>query len=292
MSEFNIHLRSSVLAGPTELSVVTPGPRAGAGAREFYESGKKHKVLWLLHAGMGDCHDWLRYASVARFAEEREVLVVMPSGLNSDFANHPEFADGYNYSDFFFDELMPFVHNWLPASPKGEDNFVAGFSMGAAAAWMYGLARPEAFWGIAPIGSPPKDYTFMEPHRDMPNGEFRAKASADNKAFPTAYGDPASGIKPKEINMIAKYPSVGAFLDCDEHTWDRFRRVAKAGRLPKTYLPCGTEDRMYQRVLHFQQYAEESGAQGITYDFIPGAGGGFAFCESILPKMLDFFGIQ
>ena len=29
-----------------------------------------------------------------------------------------EFADGYNFNDFFFDELMPFVHNWLPASAR------------------------------------------------------------------------------------------------------------------------------------------------------------------------------
>jgi putative tributyrin esterase len=292
MSEFSIHLRSSVLAGPMELCVVTPAPRAGAGAREFYESGKRYKVLWLLHAGMGDCRDWLRYTSVARFAEEREVLLVMPSGLNSDFANHPEFADGYNYSDFFFEELMPFVHNWLPASPKGEDNFVAGYSMGAAASWMYGLARPEAIGGIAPVGSPPKDYSFMEPHRGMPSGEFRAKALADNKAFPTAYGDPASGIKPKEVNTIAKYPSVGAFLDSAEHTWDRFGEAVKAGRLPKTYLPCGTDDRMYQKVLRFRAHAEGLGARGITYDFVEGAGSGFGFCESILPKMLAFFGIE
>ncbi len=118
----------------------------------------------------------------------------------------------------------------------------------------------------------------------MSSSEFRAKATADNKAFPTAYGDPASGIKPKEVNMVAKYPSVGAFLDSDEHTWDRFREAAQAGRLPKTYLPCGTEDRMYQKVLRFREYAEELGAEGITYDFVPGAGGGFAFCESVLSE--------
>jgi putative tributyrin esterase len=292
MSEYAINLRSTILAGPTDLGVITPGPRPGGGAKEFYGSGKKYKVLWLLHAGMGDRHDWLHNTSVSRFVETREVVVVMPSALNSDFANHPEFADGYNFSDFFFEELIPFVHNWLPASARPEDNFIAGFSMGAAAAWMYGLSRPEKFGGIAPIGSPPKNYAFLEPHRGMESGEFRARAAADNKAFPTAYGDPASGIKPKEVNMIAKYPSVGDFLDSYEHTWDRFREVVAAGKLPRTYLPCGTEDRMYQKVLAFQQYAKELGATGITYDFAPGAGGGFEFCESVLPKMLDFFGIK
>jgi len=292
MSEYNINLKSRVLAGPTDLIVLAPSPKPGTDPREFYEASKKYKVLWLLHAGMGDRHDWIRYTNIGRLAEEREVIVVMPNGLNTDFANHPQFADGYNYSDFFFEELMPFVHNWLPASGKAEDNFIAGFSMGAAATWMYGLHHPERFGGVAPIGSPPIGYAFLEPHRDMERADFLAKATADNKAFSTAYGDPASGIKVKEINKIAKYASVGDFLDSPEHAWDRFRDAVAAGNVPRTYLPCGTEDVMYQKVLRFKEYAEELGAEGITYEFIEGAGGGFGFCDSILSKMLDLFGIE
>ncbi len=164
--------------------------------------------------------------------------------------------------------------------------------MGAAAAWMYGLHRPDRFGGVAPIGSPPISYTLLEPHRAMGRSEFLAKATADNKAFPTAYGNPASGIKSKEINKIVKYASVGDFLDSYEHTWDRFREAVAVGSLPKVYLPCGTEDVMYQKVLRFREYADELGAQSITYEFVEGAGGGFGFCDSVLPRMLDFFGID
>jgi len=292
MSEYTINLRSKILAGPIELSVILPDPKVGSSPREFYGAGKKYKVLWLLHAGGGDRNDWLRSTSLSRHVQEREVIVVIPNALNSDFANHPEFADGYNFSDFFFDELMPFIHNWFPAANRPEDNFIAGFSMGAAGAWMYGLDRPEKFGGIAPISSPPKNYASLEPYRDLSASEFRAQATADNKAFPTGYGDPKSGIKVKEINMIAKYASVGDFLDSNEHSWDRFREVSVAGRLPKIYLPCGVEDRMYPKVLQFKQYAEKLGATGITYDFIPAAGGGFGFCDDILPKLLDFFDIK
>jgi putative tributyrin esterase len=292
MSEYTINLKSSILTGPTDMSIIIPGPAFGANPKEFYDSGKKYKVLWLLHAGSGDRNDWLRSTNISRFVEDRKVLVVIPNALNSDFANHPQFADGYNFSDFFFNELMPFIHNWFPASAQPEDNFISGFSMGAAGAWMYGLYRPEKFGGVAPIASPPKNYTFLEPHRKLTRSEFLARAMADNKAFSTAYGDPKSGIKIKEINMIAKYPSVGDFLDSCEHTWDRFREVVAAGRLPKIYLACGTEDRMYQKVLQLKQYAEELGAKGITYDFVPGGGSGFNFCDYILPKMMDFFNIK
>ena len=243
MSEFSINLRSSILAGPTELSVIIPGPPIGRNAKEFYNCGKKYKVLWLLHAGSGDRNDWLRSTCISRFVENREVIVVVPNALNSDFANHPQFADGYNFSDFFFDELMPMIYKWFPASDKASNNFICGFSMGAAAAWMFGLYRPEKFGGVAPISSAPKNYTLLEPYRNMSSSEFRARSNVDKKAFPTGFGDPKSGIKIKEINMIAKYPAVGDFLDSYEHTWDRFREAVVASRLPPIYLPCGTEDR-------------------------------------------------
>ena len=292
MSEYTINLRSSILAGPTDFSVIVPGPQIGENAQEFYGSGKKYKVLWLLHAGSSDRHDWLRRTNVSRFAEDREVIVVMPNALNSDFANHPQFADGYYFSDFFFDELMPFVYNWFPASDAAKDNFVSGFSMGAAGAWMYGLYRPDRFGGVAPISSALRSYTFLELYRDMASSEFRAVALADRTAFPSGYGNPKSGIHLKEINMIAKYATVGDFLDSYEHTWDRFREVVAAGTLPRIYLACGTEDRSYQKILQFKQYAEELGATGITYDFTHGEGGGFGFCDYILPRMMDFFDIK
>lgn len=39
--------------------------------------------------------------------------------------------------------------------------------------------------------------------------------------FPAEYGDPAVGIKPEEINVIAKYPTVQAFLDSPECMYRR-----------------------------------------------------------------------
>lgn len=292
MSEYAINLKSNILAGPTDLSVIVPDPPTGANPKGFYGSGKKYKVLWLLHGGTGDRNHWLRSTCIGRFVENREVILVIPNALNSDFANHPQFADGYNFLDFFFGELMPFIYNWFPASDKPEDNFVAGFSMGAAAAWMFCLYKPEMFGGFSPIGSPPKNYTFLEPHRNLTRNDFLEQATADNKAFPTAFGDPKTGIKTKEINTIAKYPTVGVFLDSYEHAWDRLREVVAAGKLPKVYLPCGTKDIMYPRVLKVKEYTDELGAKGITYEFLEDVEGGWGFCDIILPKMLDYFGIK
>lgn len=295
MSEFTINLRSVVLSGPTDLSVIVPGPPVGGNAKEFYGRSKKYKVLWLLHAGKGDRNDWLRSIALSRMISDREVIAVIPNGMNSDFANHPHFGHGYNFTDFFFEELMPFIYKWFPASDHPKDNFLAGISMGAAATWMYGLRHPEKFASIAPLSSAPKTYSVLEPYRALTAAEFRTKVMADPKAFPAQSGNPKDGMHLKELNMITKYSTVGQFLDSYEHTWDRFREAAAAGKLPKTYLPCGIScgptDHSSERVLKFKQDAEKLGVRDITYDLVPGYGHSFEFWQYIFPKVLDFFGV-
>jgi putative tributyrin esterase len=293
MSEFAINLKSSILSGPTELSLIVPAPQTGQSPKEFYGTPKRYKVLWLLHAGKGDRNDWLRNTTLSRMISEREVIAVIPNALNSDFANHPHFGHGYNFSNFFFEELMPFIYNWFPASNDPKENFLAGVSMGGAATWMYGLQHPERFAAIAPLSSAPKTYSFLEPYKSFTGAEFRAKAATDSKAFPAQSGNPGEGLHAKELNMITKYSTVGDFLDSSEHTWDRFREVAAAGKLPRIYLPCGTNcgpsDKSSERVFKFKEDAENLGVSDIVYDFVPGYGHNFEFWEHILPKVLDFF---
>lgn len=61
-------------------------------------------------------------------------------------------------ADFFFDELMPCIYANLPASTRPEDNYLAGCSMGGAAALMYGLYRPDAFARAAVLGSSVREF--------------------------------------------------------------------------------------------------------------------------------------
>ena len=99
----------------------------------------------------------------------------------------------------------------------------------------------------------------------MTGEAFRAAAQADPHGFPTAYGPPTSGIKTKEINMIAKYLTVGAFLDSMEHTQYRFVENARKGTVPRVYLPCGTRDGMYRKVLARKELAEQEKVDANCY---------------------------
>ncbi len=289
MTEYKINLFSCHLNGPTQVTVLAPSPSIGSDPSSFYANKKKYKVLWLLHAGCGSSSDWTHYSVLPRLLNSKDVIAVIPDGLNSDFSNHPEFGDGYAFADFFFQELIPFIQNWMPASPKAEDNFLVGASMGSMGAWTLLMQHPERFGGIAPLSGIPRDYAYLEQYRTMSAGEFRAMASADRKQFPAGYGNPSMGIWPKEINMICKYSCVGDFLDSIENNWELFCSMAKEGKLPKMFIVGGTEDRNVQKI---RAFTDSVALDNVKYSCVEGRGGhGFDFWDGFLPEMLEFFEI-
>lgn len=288
VTEYRIDLVSKILSGPTPLTVIMPAPDDEGSAADFYRQKKKYKVLWLLHAGLGDNNDWLRYTNICRYIQGKNTILVMPNGLQSDYANHPEFADGYNFKDFFFEELMPFVHNWFPASDAPEDNFLCGYSMGSSGAVMLALEYPEKFAAVCGFGV--KNYSYLEPYREMTNEEFRKWVAAHPKGIPAGYGPSEDGIRPKEVNMIAKYPTVGAFLDSYEHTLYRYREAAQKGTMPRFYVPYSNkEPKESHSMLWFRKVTDELSLDHVTFEEIPDDSMAFGFCDEFLPKMLKFF---
>lgn len=291
MSRYSIQLQSRMLAGPINLSVLMPTPPMGECPTAFYGQRRKYPVLWLLHGGGGNHSDWLEHTNVARYIRGRELIAVIPDGLNSDFANHPEFADGFQYCDFFFDELMPMVQHWFPASENPKDHYLCGFSMGGAATWMYGLLHPERFGGLAPLSSPPRNYDALEPVRHLDSAAFRAQALADRTAFPSGYGNPNGGILLKEINMIAKYETVGDFLDSCECTYHRFLDACRERReLPPIYALSGESDQGSEKLRVFAGMAEQAGAKNLQVEITEG-GHDFAFWDQAVQKVLEHFAL-
>lgn len=287
MSELCVELNSARLHGPAEVTVILPDLPAGEDPRAYYAACRCHPVLWLLHGGLGGGRDWLRCSNAARYCLERGVMAVIPNAPNSDFANHPEYADGFFFRDFFFDELMPFVQHYFRGSDRREDNFLAGYSMGCNAAWMYALARPELFGGVIPLSSPPLDYRYLEPYRALTGAEFRRAAAADPEKIHTAYGAPGP-LRTKELNLIAKHETVGAFLDSAEHTRARFDDAAAERTLPRIYLSGSAGD---PALAEFRAHAETLGAAGLTFDLRDEPAHSFDFWDAALRRGMDHFAL-
>ena len=287
MNRLTINLTSKKMMTKVPVVILLPEARMGAAPADFYQSGQKYKVLFLLHGASVDNYGFLTNDNLNGMLRGSSTMVVMPYGINSDFANHMEFGTGYAFMDFFFEELMPFVQTVLSGSDKAEDNYIAGYSMGGAGALLLGLHHPEKFGGIGALGSSMRESEFLKPYLDMKGWEFRAFADANRTALPTEFGDPAYGITLKEINMIARYDTVRDYVNSEECTWERFPEALASENLKELYFCCGDQDMCWEKVQLFLEYAKELGASQVNYDVLPGLGHNAG--AQCIRKMIEHF---
>ncbi len=287
MAVFNLELFSKSLMCVTQVTVLMPSLTMDEDPTVFYGSGRKYKVLWLLHGSNSNQNDWVKYTNIVPYAESRDLIVVMPSVLNSDYTNYLTFADSFNVWDYLPNELMPMIYNWLPASSRREDNFIAGMSMGGNGALMYAVGHPELFGGAAILSSTAREIEYLRPLASLTAEQFR-NVSTDPIRCP---GPNGTGMRLKEINQVAKYPTVQDFLNSYENLWDRLPEAAAKGNLPRLYICCGTRDKnVYPRYLRFRQYMDHLGIQA-TWQEYEGYRHEYPMWDIAIQKALDFFGI-
>ena len=222
MALLTLNFESEYLNQAQYLTVILPDKPDGQKAEEFYASHEKYKVLWLLHGTYGIGNEWLRRTNVELYASRRNMIVVMPDALNSDYVSWPDFGMGYDYPGFFVKELMPLVHNWLPASDRKEDNFIAGLSMGGQGATQLGFFYPELFARIGAFSYPLINY----------------HAHPDGKVFGEGYPQ----YDERFLRQVANQGGMEAFMKSQYNTWDRFFENTDPPSLPPIHFFIGKED--------------------------------------------------
>ena len=118
MAFLTFNFESRYLNGNTEIGMILPECSRRMEAAEFYRPGKKYRVLWLLHGGRGDYSDWIRKSMIEVYACEHDLVVIMPSAMNSAYTDWPSFSVGYDMYGFFLKELMKMVYSWCPVSDR------------------------------------------------------------------------------------------------------------------------------------------------------------------------------
>lgn len=286
MSLCTLHVYSKKLWVNTTVQIVLPDiSKREDTPKAFYLSGRKYRVLWLLHGSCGDYDSWLLNTNINRYATDRDLIVVCPSVLNSDYANYTTFADGFDVWDYLTEELMPLVYGWFPASDQREDNFIAGLSMGGNGALMFALGHPELFQGAAILSSTAREVEYLRPYAHLTGEQFRIAAAQHPEQFP---GPNGNGIRMKEINQIAKYPTVQAFLDSPENVWDRLPEVVLRGNLPKLYIACGTTDQnVYPRYQRFKKYLDGLGVKNAIFESFSGYGHEYALWDIAIQRAME-----
>lgn len=199
------------------------------------EQGKEYKTLYLLHGLLGSNVDWISGTCIQRWAEERNLAVVMPSGENSFYFDHtlPNSA----YGTFVGQELPAMMRRTFPLSNLREDTYIGGLSMGGYGALRNGLKYCDTFSRIIALSSA------VHIFEEKGHGLFGGLA---------CFGDK------KEAEKTDLNPKIA------------FEHAKAKGQIPQIYMSCGTEDSLLAANRALKEFFERQGAE-LTY--VEAAGG-------------------
>ena len=138
---------SNVLLRSVPVQVILPADKLTPNGE--YMPLKKYKTLYLLNGLWGSHVDWVSGTRIQRWAEERDLAVVMPAGENSFYVDRPGFHT--DYGKWIGQELVEITRRMFPLSDKREDTFIGGLSMGGFGAMRNGLKYNDTFGQIVSL---------------------------------------------------------------------------------------------------------------------------------------------
>lgn len=148
----NLSLPSKILKSDRKYAVYLPP--------DYDKSDRSYPVLYLLHGSGDDQTGWVQFGEVLTIADKAIVegkatamIIIMPDA-NTGTRGYVNNATGtWNYEDFFFQELMPFVEKKYRIKPEKRYRAISGLSMGGDGTFTYALHHPELFSSACPLSA-------------------------------------------------------------------------------------------------------------------------------------------
>lgn len=219
------------------------------------------QTLYLLHGLTGNYTDWVAGSNIQRWAEEKDIAVIMPSGENSFYVDNP--GVNKNYGEFIGKELVRMTRKMFHLSDKREDTFVAGLSMGGYGAIRNGLKYHNTFGYLAGLSSA-LITDGIEKRTDDSETFFEGRAYAEE-----CFGD---------LDRVA---------NSDKNPkWLAGKLLQENVSIPKIYMACGEEDFLLNENRDFKNYLENIGVD-VLYEEAPG-GHDWDFWNTYIKKVLDW----
>jgi S-formylglutathione hydrolase FrmB len=170
--------------------------------------GTRYPALYLLHGWGGHYDSWLANTSLARYASEHRLIVVMPEGENGWYTDGADASAG-KHESYILAELIPDVDRRFRTIADRRGRGVAGYSMGGYGALKFGFKHPEAFALAAST-----------------SGALDAAARTDDPSIMQTFG--AAGDPTRTENDLPRLA--------------REFPEERRGALPFLYLDCGLKD--------------------------------------------------
>ena len=192
---------------------------------------KPLKTLYLLHGWNGNHEDWIQKTTIIELANQYNLAVIMPSGENSFYVDHPS-AD--NYGKFIGEELVEVTRDLFPLSHKREDTFIGGLSMGGYGALRNGFKYDQTFSKVVAQSS--RILHKKDPYHDL--------------------------VEDNPINRrIWHLLSSKSYADLT-NDMDIYSLIKESENKPALFLTCGTEDHLYSENKDLHDWLE---TQKITH---------------------------
>ena len=226
---------------------------------------KPFKTLYLLHGIFGNYTDWVTGTRIQAWAQERNLVVIMPSGENKFYVDNP--LSGDMFSQFIGKELVQVTRDLFPLSDKREDTFIAGLSMGGYGALINGLRFHETFSHIGALSSG----LILD----------RVLNSTNDEIMPTnrrCYYESIFGDLDQLIGSEKDYKALITKL-----------KKEKAD-VPKIYMACGTEDFLINENRDYHEFLVDNQID-VTYVEGPGAHT-WEFWDTYIYKVLEWLPLE
>lgn len=206
---------------------------------------KPYKTLYLLHGIFGSHIDWVTGTRIQRWAEEHDLAVVMPSGDNGFYVDHPTGYD--NYGEFVGRELVELTRKMFPLSRNREDTFIGGLSMGGYGAMRNGLKYSDTFGYITSF-----------------SGAFHLEEMA-------AFRGESGFILHSQKYTEGNFGDLTKLLESDMNPKVLAKQLAESGKpFPKIYVACGDKDSLLSGNKDMAEHLKAQGAE-VTFEIGPGA---------------------
>ena len=252
MALIQVNYLSKALFRTVPLNVVLPADKIDYATGNYaLKEGQKFKTLYLLHGLLGNYTDWVSGTRIQRWAEERNLAVVMPSGDNAFyFKSRTPWND---YETFIGRELVEVTRKMFPLSDRREDTYIAGLSMGGYGALRNGIVFSDTFSHVAGLSA--AAHLFENLSEEANIGLFdNLEAASKTNLNPT--------VAVEEM-------------------------LAQGRAIPKFYLSCGLKDNLLQSNLAFREFLKSKGFD-VTWDEDPEAGHDWDFWDSQIKKVLEW----
>ena len=197
------------------------------------------KTLYLLHGMSDDEGTWMRRTSIDRYAEEKDLAVVMPDG---GLGWYTDMYRGLPWFTFISRELPALCRRFFPIlSGRREDTYIGGLSMGGYGALKCALRAPETFSKVISLSGA----------LDAADTAINNTVPATRRYWEDVFG-PAEDVPGSENDLFA---AATALTD--------------PALRPQIYMWCGTEDFLYAQNTRMRDHLRALGYD-LTYEESPG----------------------